>query len=295
MKFWMLGLVACACTGCTMMSLDRHTVAQSNSTIDLRYREVMDNLALIANDRSSLPSYSSIFAGTVSVQDSGTLNSTTTWPFSAGMEAVNPSFNRQISQNWTLDPIMVPEKLEAMRATCQWVIGGPGRVSKESMSLLIRPEQAQPGPDRHFGVADKLAQMPAGWLGVGRLKDVPLCARYKAHSGLTWVWVTPDGMKGLADFTLIIQQIARVYSNHPTLFNFPPVYSPIVFAVPDTDGADKRIRITAQVFADQSGHLVTESPYWKMRLDTLGADANLRSAISASGITGLPQEKWSRG
>ena len=37
---WLLAFLACGNTGCTMMSLERHTVAQTDSTIDLRYREV---------------------------------------------------------------------------------------------------------------------------------------------------------------------------------------------------------------------------------------------------------------
>jgi hypothetical protein len=277
------------CPGCTMMSLERHSVAQVDTTTDLRYREVMNNLALIANDPSTLPNYTSIFSGTIFVQDMGQMVSTTTWPYvaSVGSQATNPSLNRQISQNWTLDPLLVPEKLEAMRAACQWAIGGPDHVSRDSMSLLVRPQDAPPGPNRHFSVADKLGELPAGWLSFGSSSDVPKCARYKAHCGPTWVWVTPAGMKGLADFTLVIQNIARVQINSSTLFNPLPVYTPITFLVKDDDPSD-RIRVTAQVVVDQSGHLKTDLPYLPIRVETTGVDSAIRSAISAAGISSVP-------
>jgi hypothetical protein len=289
MKRWMLCLLACGLAGCTMVSLERHTVAQTDSAVDLRYREVMDNLALVADDPSTLPSYSSIFSGTVSVQDQGQLLSTITWPFSAGSQVVDPSFNRQISQNWTLDPIMIPEKLEAIRAACQWAVGGRDSVYEDSWDLLIGPEEAKPGIGRHFGVKKKLEKLPDGWLRIGSRRDVPACACYRAHCGRAWVWVMPEDMKALADFTLIIQDIARVPANSPTLFNFPPVYTPIVFATTDVENPNHRVKITAQVVVDQSGHLVTDVPYYPVRLDTLGSDSNLRSAIGAAGITAVPR------
>lgn len=285
MKCWTLALVACLCTSCTMMSLKRHAVAQGNSATDLRYHEVMDNLAMIADDPTTLPSYASIFSGTAWVQDQGQQITTITWPRVFGAQAVNPMLNRQISQNWVLDTITSPEKVEAMRAACRWAIEGPEHIDKEGMSLLIRPELAEPGTERHFGGADKLAQLSPGWLGVGGARDVPLCACYKAHSGKTWVWVTADGMKGLTDFTLIIQDIARISINSPTLFNLPPIYTPIVLASAESVGPDNRMAMTAQVVIDQSGHLVPDIPYTKTRIDTLGIESQLRSAISAAGVT----------
>jgi hypothetical protein len=56
-------------------------------------------------------------------------------------------------------------------------------------------------------------------LQVGRLKDVPLGACYKAHCGGTWVWVMPDGMAGLADFTLVLHDIATL---DPSAVYAPP-------------------------------------------------------------------------
>ena len=257
MRNLLLVMAVCACHGCTMMSLERQTVTQTDTAIDIRYREVMDNLALIARNPSALPSYATIYSGTASVQDTGQLISTTTLPWSVGSEALNPSFMRQIGDNWVLDPLVDPEKMEAIRAACQWAIGGPDRVYPDSRSLLIRPDQAPKGPERHFGVAERLAQLPPGWLGVGKHADIPACAFYKAHCGDTWVWVNPGGMKGLAEFTIILQDIARIPINSQTLFNLPPVFTPIVFATADSKPTD-RFQTTVQAVVDQGGHLVTD-------------------------------------
>jgi hypothetical protein len=289
MKVWIIALAVAAstCTGCTMMSLERHTVGQIDSAIDLRYHEILDNLAMIADDPSTIPNYCSIFCGTPSVQDTGQVVSTTTLPSSVRSQVLNPSFSRQVSQNWTLDPIMVPEKLEAIRACCQWAIGGREHVYEGSISLLIRPEDAPPGSERHFGVLEQLEALPAGWLGTGSRTSVPNCARYKAHCRDTWVWVTPEGMKGLTDFTLIIQNIARVQINSPTLFHFPPYYTPISFLTSDPESGGG-IKVGAQVVVDQTGKLQTNFPYVPLRFETSGVDSALRSAISAAGISSVP-------
>ena len=287
MRNLLLALVAGAGIGCTMMSLERHTVAQTDSAIELRYREVMDNLALIASNPSALPSYSSIYSGSAAVQDTGQLVSTTIVPYSAGSEALNPSVTRQITENWVLDPLLDPERMEAIRAACQWVIGGADQVNKESISLLIRPDQAPQGPMRHFGVADELSRLPVGWLGVGKRSNVPACALYKAHCGETWVWVAPNGMRGLAKFTLILQHIARIPINSGTLFNLPPVFNPIVFATSDT-APGSRIQTTVQAVVDQNGNLVTDVPYFKVRIDDTRSDSNLISILSASGLSTVP-------
>jgi hypothetical protein len=299
MKPWILALAACACEGCTMMSLERHTLAQTESAIDLRYREIMDNLAMVACDPASLPAYSSIFAGTIQITDQQQLVSTTAWqhviskPIQDGFssEAMNPVVSRTVFQNWTLDPIVVPEKLEAMRACCQWAIGGPEHVYPDSMSLLISPDKAPAGSARHFDVADKLERLPPGWLHVGCLKDVPGCALYKAHCGGTWVWVMPEGIKGLADFSLIIQNIARVYSNSPTLFNLPPAYLPTRFQTADSpiienknDPKSRQVRMTAMVYVDQGGHLIPDVPYCPVRIDNVSVDSHVKSQINAAAV-----------
>jgi hypothetical protein len=281
-----------ACTGCTTPFLKRNTVALVSSSTDLRYREVLDNLAMVADDPAALPAYSSVFAGGSQITDNAQLTSTTIWqrvltaPIQNGFmsEAANPQVSRVVSDNWTLDPIAVPEKIEAMRCACRWVIYGPERACADCRGLLATPEQA-PYPGRHFGVADRLARLPKGWLHVGKLKDVPTNACYRAHRGDTWVWVMPDGMEGLSDFTLILQDIARVYSNSLTLFYIPPAPGVFTFQTEDAplpDGTPGAVVATVNI--DGSMNLVPDLPYYRPRLDNVGSNAFLRSQITAASL-----------
>jgi len=303
MRFWILALAA-ACSGCTTLSLERHALTQTNSSVDLRYLETLNNLAQTAADPSALPTFASIYTGTVQVTDTEQVASTTVWQNLAYMgnkeptglfsEAVTPQFNRTVLENWALDPISVPEKLEAMRLACQWVVCGPEAVRDEA-GLLLSPDNAPPNeplPGRHFGVAKKLEKLPRGWLHVGRLKDVPACASYKAHSGDVWVWVLPDGIKGLADFSLLLLDVARINSNSPTLFNLPANPFPLTFETSDSpveshpgpDKAPRSITLTATVSVDQNGRLAPDSPYYRLRQDNVGSDSRFRSEISAAGV-----------
>jgi hypothetical protein len=281
-KITAVAFFAIACnSGCTIASLERRTLNQNGTTSDIRYQEVMDNLAMVAHEPSKLPSYSSIYSGTISVQDQGGLISTTTLPFGAGSQAINPSANRQALHNWALDPITAPEKMEAIGAACQWAIFGEDRLTGEAKDLLIHPENAPPSSNRHFGVADKLAELPKGWLCVGARKDVPACARYSSHCGDTWVWVLPENMGSLSAFTLVVQNIARVGINSQTLYHFPPKYTPINFPTNDQKTGGKTVIVQALVTPQGA---LTRDPYVPTRIDTAGNDSQLRSAVSAAGI-----------
>ena len=303
MKPWIFALAAAsACSGCTMVSLERNALAQANSSVRVRYQETLNNLALIASNPSALPTFASIYTGTVQVTDVEQIASTTAWLNLVSMnkktgffsEAINPQVNRTVLENWTLDPISVPEKLEAMRCACQWVVYGPGNLCPACMSLLLGPDE-DPSPGRHFNVAKRLAKLPVGWLHIGRPADVPAGVSYKTRHGDTWVWVMPDGIKGLADFSLVLLDIARVDSNSPTLFNLPPSPSPLTFPTSDSPveshpGVGPGVRprtlyLTATVSLDQNERLVPDIPYTRVRVDNVGTDTRFRSQINAAGAT----------
>jgi hypothetical protein len=283
-----IAILLCCGSGCTMLSLERHTVAQSASTGDLRYREVMDNLAMSAANPSALPYYATIYSGSAQVSDTFGAISTTTWQHVVGKngfgsEAFNPSEQRQIIENWTLDPVVYSAKLEAMRACAKWVLFGPNSLNEEEMSLLINPDAAPPGPNPHFDVADRLANLPSGWVHIGRLCDVPACACYKAHCAQTWAWVEGAGMQGLADYTLVLQSIGRVDPNSPTLFNFGPAFTYVKFLTldsPVTTPEGRYVRMYAQVYLDSSGRLMPDTPYFAAQQSDQQSLSHLRSVIN---------------
>ena len=294
MRPWILVAVsALACTSCTTASLNRHSLAQTETVTDLRYREVLDNLAMIAQNYSALPAYSSIFTGTAQITDNAQITSTTIWNVVGALasktsgffsEGANPQATRTTLENWTLDPIVIPEKLEAMRCACRWVVYGPDRTGDDT-GLLPSPDQART-PGRHFGVADRLGRLPAGWLGVGALKDVPLNACCKAHCGHTWVWVTRDGLGALSDFALVLQNIARVDANSPSLFYPQPIPLPFTFAtLPTRYPTGNLATVTAIVSLDPWMNLAPDTPYIRYRVENLGSDSHLRSQINAAGGT----------
>jgi hypothetical protein len=280
-----------ACAGCTSLALERRTLQQEATPTDIRYQEVLNNLAMVAHDPATLPAYSSIFAGSCQITDIATFVSNTTFGPGAAAQVLNPQYNRAVLGNWTLDPINVPEKLEAIRCACRWVIYGQDAACKDCPGLLETPEQA-PYPGRHFGVADRLAALPRGWLHIGKLCEVPLKACYKAHCGPTWVWIMAEDLKALADFTLVLQDIARVDINSLTILFIRPTPSDFQFPttttvpVPCCAGpyVNQSARVLAAAKVNPCGVLAPDLPYYRWRLESVGTDPALRSQINASGF-----------
>jgi hypothetical protein len=198
--------------GCTAVSLERDTVSQSESAADYRYCATLHALAMVAADPGTLPTYSLLSNGVASVTCSGMFNPVTTWkasPFLFASEAFSLTATHSPQIQWTVDPVADDSQLEAMRCACRWVLEGPDHLGLDCHHILADPERdTTPGP--HFGVADRLTHLPQRWLHAGRLRDVPHGACYKDHCCDTWVWVMPDGMEGLAGFTLVLQDIATL-------------------------------------------------------------------------------------
>ncbi|HEY4308052.1 MAG TPA: hypothetical protein VGN12_01255 [Pirellulales bacterium] len=270
------------------MSLKRHTLSQQASPTDIRFQQVLDDLAMVARDPAALPAYASIFAGTAQITDTAQLpSSTTLGPGAVGAQMLTPQLQRTVFGNWTLDPINSPEKLEVIRCACQWIVYGPEFASRSGGNLLASPLQA-PGPGRHFGVLDRLTKLPSGWLQVGRSREIPRKASYKARSNGTCVWVMPEGVQGLADFSLIVQDIARIDINSPTLYCLAPKASDLTFptmgmATPNCIvPCVKTNYIVAEVSIGPCGNLVPDFQYLRYRVENVGSDANLRSQINAA-------------
>jgi hypothetical protein len=213
MKKLMILVLFLDLTGCTTMALEHHIVSQSQSAADYRYHAALDCLAMVAADPGTLPSYALLSSGVTSITNTGMVNPVTGWkgsPLVFTSEAVAVTGTHTPQVQWTVSPVADHTQLEAMRGACRWVLsGGPEHLDPDSIHILADPvADLSPGP--HFGVADRLTRLPHQWLNVGKLRDVPVGACYKAHHGDTWVWVMPDGIEGLAGFTLVLQDIATL-------------------------------------------------------------------------------------
>jgi hypothetical protein len=295
MKLW-VGLLLLGCfSGCLIRASKQATLSQIDSAMDVRYREVIENLAMIASNPDALPAYSSIYYGTMQLQDSVQVSPTTLWQRNAAgatlfnSQVLDIPASRQLLENWSLDPQIVPEKIAAIRAACQWVLFRVPPSDADGQTL----GQYQPTlcPGYYFGVAEQLATLVASdpcWLHCSDHRwDVPRCACYSAGCHGRYVWVEPSGMQGLSQFTLILQQIARF-----DLSRGPQPYTRTrqvtVTNVPVCRKAD-RSQITAKsitFYVDQNGSPVAAANYpflpQKNRYDNTGQNAEIKSVVSAA-------------
>jgi len=204
--------VVVAGSGCTATSLERYTLSQVRSNADERFSEVLNCLASVAADPTALPSFALLADGTTRVQDTASISAPTTWTRALGgfaTQTLMPTAARSPQEQWTISPVAEHDRLEALRCASRWVLYGPERACADCPGLLTDARD-DPSPGPHFGVAERLARLPAGWLHVGQMKDVPARAPYKGHSGDIWVWVLPEGTEGLAGFTLVFLEIATL-------------------------------------------------------------------------------------
>jgi hypothetical protein len=288
--------------GCTNFALSLYTKQQIESTADTRYQEALNNLAVFSASPWSLPAYSSIYSGTTKIVDQDTMTSAT----NLGREAINKvgatvthlqaetldiSVQRQVSQNWSLDPIASPEKLRAIRGCCCWVLYGPERVEIDDLRLLqkwndgwnLDPNEAFLHRGHYFDLANDLAGLPPCWLGRGKVENVPCNAVYKAHYQGRWVWVTAENVAALSQFSLLLQKVARIKTDETY---FPKPNTRTITFKDATDRGGKTVTVTAYV--DARNYLVSgEGAYAepvKRRLENIGTDSNLRSQINAAGV-----------
>jgi hypothetical protein len=91
------------------------------------------------------------------------------------------------------------QKLDAAWLSLRWALHIEPELGSQEEKLL-----------QAFLVERRLRELPPDWLHVGCFGDVPAHAAYKSHCGGTWVWVCPDGIRGLSELTLIILDIGTV-------------------------------------------------------------------------------------
>jgi hypothetical protein len=216
LRYLILPLAASlACSSCMSLGLERHTVNQAISVTDLRYQEILNNLAMVAVQPGVIPSYALCATGTVNLTRTYGLESQTTFDhavFGFSKQLLGLSVRDIPDQSWTLDPVVSEPQLKALSAAFLWALRGPPPEGSPAMELL-RAARWQDDPGYHFAVADQLANLPTGWVHFGGVFDVPPCACYKGHCGELYAWVEPIDLKALSIFTLAILDISTVDVN----------------------------------------------------------------------------------
>jgi hypothetical protein len=257
---WMLVLAATlGCLGCTSISLEQYTLVQNSSAGDARDRSVLNCLAAIAADPNDLPSFALYVNGVTSVTDSLTLGHTiTAAPAAFTKEALALTGSRSPKGQWTVDPAVEYERLEALQAACWWAIFGAEK-ARPAYSYILGDPKVLLDNKPHFGVEERLAKIPPGWVKLGRRQDVPPCTRYKAHRGDTWVWVMPEDTESFAQFTLVLEDIATL---DPTVITASPLLVQLttyeMTKLPDTSDKSKFVTIgTSEIRAVKLDHKKT--------------------------------------
>jgi hypothetical protein len=281
-------------SGCLVDAAKRESVSQIATSMDMRYREVIENLAMIYANPDALPAYSSIYYGTINMQDTVMVSPTTTWARNAAgavlfsSQALDIPASRQVTENWSLDPQNVPEKLAALRAACQWVLFQSRPMDHDGLTLGSYQPNLCPG--YYFGVDTQLATLVATepcWLHSSEHRsDVPHCACYWAGCHGKYVWVEPSGMHGLSQFTMILQQIARYdLSKGPQPSpKARQVTANNVKVCQKSTGETKTVK-SITFYVDENGSPVAQGAAFlpqKYRYDNVGQYSELKSAFSAA-------------
>lgn len=188
----------------------------------MRFQEVVDNLAAVANNPATLPSIAVPSGGLAFITNTVGVDPTTTFEQATNgfsKQALNLLGRHNPDQQWTVSPVVAAPHIEALHYAFLWMVIGPPPPTSPAMDLLSGPFMGD--TKYHFDVARLLAAIPPGWLRVGTHCDVPTNACYKAHCKGTYVWVERSGLPSLSEFTLVVFDIAT--TDPASLVAEPPI------------------------------------------------------------------------
>ncbi len=126
MRATLLALVATSlCTGCTSTQLGRYTVNQSMSVADMRYRQVLNALAVVANNNGNLPSLALTKSGIANLTNTVSVDTATLWDAAVkgfSKETLVAFGQHNPDLQWTQSPIVSAPQLEALGYACIWAV-----------------------------------------------------------------------------------------------------------------------------------------------------------------------------
>src|SRR4051794_3835710 len=111
--------------GCTHRQLRRSTLSQAQTITDIQYDQVLTNLAMVRANPDVLPYFAVVGTGGTGVSDQGTASTELEWDtmtLARKMFGLNAS--RQVEEQWTMAPLVNPDKLRAIRSAYQLVVHG---------------------------------------------------------------------------------------------------------------------------------------------------------------------------
>jgi hypothetical protein len=218
----LFGLVVLSLVGgCkTQEYLAQNTVRTTATLTDLNYHLVLTNVALFTRNPSAIPSFAIVNAGTVTVNDTKIINASGAvaptisrfqqvggTPFA--LLAGGPTFERDLTENWSMLPISDPDVLQRLRSAFQLLVTAPEATESEASYKRLTAVFLDIGEP-----VDSL--VPRDWYQVGSKRDVPKEACYVGCYAGVYVWVTPEGLDGLSRFTLTVLDLASGKQHAPT-------------------------------------------------------------------------------
>ncbi len=141
-------------SGCQVKQLQRSTVTQSRSITDVYYDQILDNIAMLANDRAKLPYFSVPNTGQTSTQYSLNVNATSNLDLLAATSTVPAYLSKYVFdkfsgfatggdtniEQWNTKPTYDPDQILLMKYAYEFIFGDPTHYYY--LSLVLNPELA---------------------------------------------------------------------------------------------------------------------------------------------------------
>jgi hypothetical protein len=200
-------LVPCL-TSCTHISLRNNTNRTSSTLIDIHFRQILDNVARFHDNPDTIPSFAIVTAGTIAVGDqAGAGVSANYSPTLSGAQQGGGAlpilsllfpFNgsRSLTENWSVTPVTDADNLRRLRCAYRLLLLGKSAPNCQYCELQMKEFFA----GEEANLADVFP--PRGWFNVGTKHQIDAKACYVGRHGDTCVWVTSEGMNGLAVFAM---------------------------------------------------------------------------------------------
>jgi len=223
MRRWMvLVLAAPLLAGCqTHLVLRDDAVKLSNTLADLNQQQVLNNVAMFVHNPSALPSLVAVTAGTASINEQHAFSGNATYAptLTFGQQGggalpiltllFNPTAQRQVTENWSMVPIIDTDHLQRIRCAFQLLVQDAPTTDCDHCQARLE--------DYFLGdAAHPECVIPHGWYHTGCKSEVPKDACFVACYRDTYVWVMPDGLEGLTRFTMTVMDLTSGKPHTPT-------------------------------------------------------------------------------
>lgn len=196
------GIHAISIVGCAHIPLARNTPRQAKTLANIQQQQVLDNLAMFIADPGATPFYAIPSGGGTQVSQDGSTSVGLDWnPTTLTGESLNMSTDMRLQENWNLDAINNPDKLQLMKCVYKYVLRQPVDCTCADCYRDL---------SRFFGTGFCVCNTPQFWLGYGARCDVPKSAQYVGRFRGLYVWVLPGRSEQLSRVTMSILDIATI-------------------------------------------------------------------------------------